>query len=87
MIHANRLNADAFSDVAKMMQDRGYIFISMDEALKDPAYARPDTYDGKVGVTWLFRWAAEMGKTGINYGKSPVPQFVIDVTRQTLPKP
>ena len=59
MVHANRLNADAFGDVAKMMMDRGYTFISIDEALRDPVYARPDTFDGKVGVTWLSRWAAE----------------------------
>ncbi len=78
MVHANRLNADAFSDVAKMMRDRGYTFISIDEALEDPVYSRPDTFDGKVGVTWLSRWAAEMGHTK-RYGSTQVPQFVLDV--------
>ncbi|MFC2123466.1 polysaccharide deacetylase family protein [Bacteroidota bacterium] len=81
MIHANRINADAFGDVAKMMQDRGYTFISIDEALEDPAYSRPDTFDGHVGVTWLYRWAAEMGKKK-SYGSTEVPQFVRDVSRQ-----
>jgi hypothetical protein len=81
MVHANRINADAFDDVANMMQDRGYYFISIDEALSDPAYARPDTYDGKVGVTWLSRWANEMGKQK-QYGSAQVPQFVLDVTRK-----
>ena len=78
MVHANRLNADAFSDVAKMMMARGYVFISIDEALQDHVYSRPDTFDGKVGVTWLSRWAAEMGKTK-RYGSTEVPQFVLDV--------
>ncbi len=82
MVHANRINADAFADVARLLVARGYTFVSMDEALKDPAYSRPDTYPGKVGVTWLSRWAAEMGKSGIRYEKERVPQFVIDVTRQ-----
>jgi regulation of enolase protein 1 (concanavalin A-like superfamily) len=77
------LNSDAFGDVAKMMQDRGYTFISIDEALKDPAYARPDTLSGRVGVTWLSRWAAEMGKNTIRYPKSPVPQFVLDMAKKT----
>lgn len=79
MVHANRINADAFDEVAKAMQDRGYVFISIDEALKDPAYARPDTFDGKVGVTWLSRWSAEQGKTFS--GGTPVPEFVREAAR------
>ncbi|HET9486856.1 MAG TPA: polysaccharide deacetylase family protein [Chryseosolibacter sp.] len=77
MVHANRLNADAFGQVAKMMKERGYVFISIDEALKDPAYARPDTFDGKVGVTWLSRWAAEMGDTNRTQS-AQVPEFILD---------
>ncbi len=81
MVHANRLNAEIFGEVAQMMQDRGYTFITIDKALEDPAYDRPDTYDGPVGVTWLYRWAAEMGKKK-SYGGTGVPQFVLDVTGQ-----
>ncbi len=80
MVHANRINADAFEAVAKAMQERGYIFISIDEAMKDPAYARPDSFDGKVGVTWLSRWSAEEGKTS-NYGGIPVPDFVLEASK------
>ena len=81
MVHANLINADAFEDVAKMMVERGYIFISIDEAMKDPVYQRPDTFDGKVGVTWLSRWAAEQGKT-FNVKGAPVPEFVLEVTKK-----
>ena len=81
MIHANRINADVFDEVAKAMQDRGYVFISIDEAMKDPAYARPDSFDGKVGVTWLSRWSAEEGKAS-NYGGSPVPDFVLEASKR-----
>lgn len=80
MVHANRLNADAFGDVTRMMMDRGYTFISIDEALEDPVYSRPDTFDGKVGVTWLSRWAAETGSKK-KYGTTQVPQFVLDVIK------
>jgi peptidoglycan/xylan/chitin deacetylase (PgdA/CDA1 family) len=81
MVHANRLNADVFQDVATMMSARGYTFISIDEALEDPVYSRPDTFDGKVGVTWLSRWAAEMGSQ-TKYTAASVPQFVHDVVSQ-----
>ena len=82
MVHANMLNADAFGDVAAALKNRGYSFISTDEALKDPAYSRPDTTQGRAGVTWLSRWASEMGKTN-RYDRMPVPQFVNDFARQT----
>jgi peptidoglycan/xylan/chitin deacetylase (PgdA/CDA1 family) len=78
MVHANLINADAFEDVAKVMIERGYVFISIDEAMKDPVYQRPDTFDGKVGVTWLSRWAAEQGKTFSSKG-ALVPEFVLEV--------
>ncbi|MBA4056383.1 MAG: polysaccharide deacetylase-like protein [Marivirga sp.] len=80
MVHANRINADAFDEVAKAMQDRGYVFISLDEAMKDPAYARPDSFDGKVGVTWLSRWSAEEGKPS-GYRGIQVPEFVQEASR------
>jgi peptidoglycan/xylan/chitin deacetylase (PgdA/CDA1 family) len=80
MVHANRINADAFDEVAKAMQGRGYVFISIDEAMKDPAYARPDTFDGNVGVTWLSRWSAEQGKT-FRSGGTQVPEFVLEASR------
>ena len=81
MVHANLINADTFDKVLQMMRQRGYSFISMDEALKDPAYSRPDIFDGKVGVTWLSRWAAEQGKTFQATG-SQVPEFVMSVVRK-----
>ncbi|MEJ7780903.1 MAG: DUF1349 domain-containing protein [Daejeonella sp.] len=83
MVHANMLNADAFGDVAKQLQDRGYSFVSIDEALKDPAYSRQDTAQGKTRITWLARWASEMGKGSVEYARSPVPPFVLDMARQT----
>lgn len=82
MVHANMLNADAFSEVAAALKDLGYSFVGIDEALKDQAYSRPDTTQGRTGITWLARWASEMGKTN-RYEKMPVPQFVIDYARQT----
>jgi len=80
MVHANHINADAFDEVAKAMLDRGYVFISIDEAMTDPAYARPDSFDGNVGVTWLSRWSAEQGKKS-SYGGAPVPEFVMEASK------
>ena len=61
LVHANALNADHFDDVVKMLRRRGYRFISLEEALKDPAYSLPDEYTGPVGISWLQRWMITKG--------------------------
>jgi hypothetical protein len=43
------------------MRKRGYSFISLDEAMQDSVYQRPDTFAGPGG-SWLSRSATVMGK-------------------------
>ncbi|MEJ2313177.1 MAG: polysaccharide deacetylase family protein, partial [Gemmatimonadales bacterium] len=57
LLHANELNADLLGELAGLLEGRGYRFISLDEALEDPAYRRPDEYVGRRGLSWLQRWA------------------------------
>jgi len=57
LLHANRLNADHFAEIARMMKRRGYSFISLDAALRDEAYASADAYTGEESINWLARWA------------------------------
>jgi peptidoglycan/xylan/chitin deacetylase (PgdA/CDA1 family) len=57
LLHANVLNADHFGELATMLQARGYRFVSIDDAMKDSAYLRPDRYYGPDGLSWLGRWA------------------------------
>ena len=56
LTHANRLNADALPELLARLQKRGYRFITLDQALADPAYATPDLYVGTNGPSWLHRW-------------------------------
>src|SRR5215204_5329989 len=42
LIHANFINSDYFDDLAKMLEKRGYKFVSLEEVLKDEAYQLPD---------------------------------------------
>ena len=48
-------------DSIARMRKRGYTFISLDEAMQDPAYERPDTFAGSGG-SWLSRSATVAGK-------------------------
>jgi len=61
LLHANLLNADHLASVVGMLEDRGYQFIGLPEAVSDSAYDRPDTYVGPRGLSWIQRWAIETG--------------------------
>ena len=61
LLHDNPLNADYFDKLVQMMRTRGYTFITLEQALKDPAYRLPDNYAGTEGLSWLHRWAITKG--------------------------
>ena len=61
LLHANEMNADLLGELAALIGARGYRFVSLDEALADPAYALPDEYVGPRGLSWLQRWALSAG--------------------------
>jgi peptidoglycan/xylan/chitin deacetylase (PgdA/CDA1 family) len=82
LLHANRLNADAFDAVAGMYERRGYRFITLAQALEDPAYGSADTYAGPAGITWLHRWALTSGVSPeVFRGEPEVPQWVAGAAR------
>ena len=68
LLHANALNADRFPALAAMMKGRGYRFVTLEEALRDEAYRRPDTYVGPWGISWLHHWEITDGRK-----RSPSP--------------
>jgi peptidoglycan/xylan/chitin deacetylase (PgdA/CDA1 family) len=77
LLHANLLNADHFEALAEMIRERGYTFISLEEALEDEAYSLPDTYTGPGGITWLHRWAMTRGVDRSFFrGEPATPDFV-----------
>jgi peptidoglycan/xylan/chitin deacetylase (PgdA/CDA1 family) len=61
LMHANRLNADFSGELLTMLKRRGYRFISLEQALKDPAYQLPENYAGTNGISWIHRWSMTKG--------------------------
>lgn len=57
LLHANEINAAYLDALIDLMKGRGYAFITLEEAMQDDAYQLPDTYVGRAGVSWLYRWA------------------------------
>lgn len=57
-LHCAIATASFLDDTIQMLQDRGYSFISMAEALEDPAFKTPETYAGPLGLSFIDRVAA-----------------------------
>ena len=72
MVHDSELNAQCLDALLSQLEKRGYKFISLDDALADPAYATPDLFVGGVGISWLMRWKVAFGQKP-DYEKSPEP--------------
>ncbi|UYB51903.1 polysaccharide deacetylase family protein [Xanthomonas sp. AM6] len=77
LMHANELNAVAFPELIAATRRRGYAFITLDEALRDPAYRYAEGYTGRGGISWLHRWAmAEKKPKDFYAGEPVVPAWV-----------
>jgi peptidoglycan/xylan/chitin deacetylase (PgdA/CDA1 family) len=77
LIHANEINARALDAMLTRLEQRGYCFISMAEALAHPAYATPDTYVAGNGVSWLHRWRHSLGLDSRIREEPDPPAFVL----------
>ena len=80
LLHASNLEADHIGELLDVLRKRGYRFISLEDALGDPAYSLPDTYVGEEGTGWLEHWAITQGK--IPQGAPRFPQWVLDRSKE-----
>lgn len=79
LVHANMLNADHFDKVITMFRNRGYEFVSLDEAMTDAAYSMPDG-QMKWGRSWIHRW---MIAQGLKTKPDPdEPQWILDLYKE-----
>ena len=62
LLHATRLNADCIDDLSDILKRRKLKGVTLDEAMKDPAYRTRDPYVGHDGIDWMERWSNELHK-------------------------
>jgi peptidoglycan-N-acetylglucosamine deacetylase len=84
LLHANWLEADHIGALLDLLRQRGYQFVTLQEALGDEAYSVPDEYVGEEGATWIEHWAITRGHPP--QGGPVFPQWVVDRSR-ALPRP
>ena len=76
LLHANELNADCSGRLFDRLRQRSYEFVSLETALEDPAYASPDAYVGRWGISWMHHWEQAMGRP--RTGAPDPPAFVTE---------
>lgn len=62
LLHDTRLNADCIDDLAKILKRRKLKAVTLEEAMRDPAYRLGDPYVGKDGIDWIERWSNQLHK-------------------------
>jgi beta-lactamase class A len=74
LLHASELNAQMMPAILDMFRRRGYKFVSLGEALRDPVYQIPENYVGRGGFSWIHRWSMAKGMPG--KGEPDEPEWV-----------
>lgn len=72
LVHVNDITSTHLDTVLTRLAARGYRFVTLDEVMQDPAYRTRDTWVGKGGPTWLFRWSRSLGQT-VSFADEPEP--------------
>jgi peptidoglycan/xylan/chitin deacetylase (PgdA/CDA1 family) len=81
LMHVNEINADCIDEMIQRLKQRGYSFITLEQALRDDAYRLKDDYVGGAGISWLHRWMLALGKK-LDYGDDPdPPKFILELGR------
>lgn len=82
LLHGTRLNADCMDDLAAILARRRLRPVTLDRAMRDPAYRTPDTYAGSDGIDWMERWSRTLGRTlPWNEWHDPPADIVADYDR------
>lgn len=77
LIHTNEINADTMQAMLALMVSKGYRFVSLDEALKDPAYQTPDGFVGRFGPSWLHRFSLSLGVKPVVRNGKEFPAYLL----------
>ena len=71
LVHANSVTADNLTRLIEMYRSRGYKFVSVEEALRDDAYAKPDKYSATSN--WLRGWSVSKG---VEFDPPQPPEYI-----------
>ncbi|MFY0689456.1 MAG: polysaccharide deacetylase family protein [Cyclobacteriaceae bacterium] len=77
LLHTNNINADYLDDLLAALLERGNSFVTISEALQDPAYQLNDHIAKPWGISWVHRWSRNMEVDKSFYrGEPPCPKWI-----------
>jgi peptidoglycan/xylan/chitin deacetylase (PgdA/CDA1 family) len=82
LIHDNELEAECLDQLLSHLERRGYRFISLDQALEDPAYTTADLFIGPQGFSWLIHWKLAFGQRADWENEPDSPAWVLKISQQ-----
>lgn len=83
LLHVNLINSYAMESLLKIVSELGYNFVTLDQALEDPAYLEPDNCYLPFGVSWLYRWDFTRGKV-VDWSQDPEPDSNLFIKAKNL---
>ena len=84
LLHGNNLEAEHIGELFDLLRNRGYRFVTLQDALGDQAYSLPDTFVGEEGSNWLDHWSISLGKPPLHSPEAP--QAMVD-RANAIPQP
>ncbi|MGY2734829.1 polysaccharide deacetylase family protein [Sphingomonas sp. UYP23] len=89
LLHASRLNAASIDALAAIFREAKLRPITLDAAMRDPAYRTADQYVGPDGNEWLERWSQTLHKRLPFETMPSVPKAVVtgDARLEAIPDP
>jgi peptidoglycan/xylan/chitin deacetylase (PgdA/CDA1 family) len=78
LLHDNWLNAHTIEQVLELFEQKGYQFVTLSAAQKDPAYRTPETDITQYGPMWGYRWARVRRVPFDGRLEADVPKWVTD---------
>ncbi|WP_417445849.1 polysaccharide deacetylase family protein [Kangiella sp.] len=82
LIHANAINAETLDKQLGLLKARNYEFITLEQAVKDPAYQIETAPSKRFGPSWLMRWAKQLKEKLSVYGQPEPPEGVMGLYKE-----
>ncbi len=82
LIHANGINAETLDKQLELLKARNYEFVTLEQAMKDPAYQIETAPSRRFGPSWLMRWAKQLKEKLTVYGQPEPPEGVMTLYKE-----
>ena len=83
LLHATRINADCLDGLTRVLRRNHLKPVSLEQAMRDPAYAIPDDRPDEAGDEWLSRWSELLHKP-LPWASFPSPPADIEAADKRL---